>query len=106
MVIPMPLAPVLSSRWLAPRSWSLSTYEQLDGYQALRKALRASPDDIVALVGDAKLRGRGGGGYDAGMKWRFLKDDGKPHYLVVNADEGEPGTCRDAPLMMADPHSL
>jgi NADH-quinone oxidoreductase subunit F len=102
----MPLTPVLTRRWAAPNSWTLPTYENLDGYRALRKAVQSTPDEIVATVGDAALRGRGGGGYDTGMKWRFFKDDGQPHYLVVNADEGEPGTCRDAPLMMADPHAL
>jgi len=56
---------------------------------------------------ESTLRGRGGAGFVTGMKWQFIpQNDGKPHYLVVNADEGEPGTCRDAPLMMADPHSL
>ena len=53
------------------------------------------------------LRGRGGAGFPTGLKWSFLpQGDGKPHYLVINADEGEPGTCKDLPLMMADPHSL
>ncbi|HVX44927.1 MAG TPA: NADH-quinone oxidoreductase subunit NuoF [Mycobacteriales bacterium] len=103
----MPLTPVLSKRWLSPRSWTLDTYEQLEGYQGLRKALRSEPDDIIALVKDSNLRGRGGAGFATGMKWQFIpQNDGKPHYLVVNADEGEPGTCRDAPHMMADPHSL
>jgi NADH-quinone oxidoreductase subunit F len=103
----MPLSPVLTRRWLAPQSWTLPTYEQLDGYLALRKALRSTPAEIIALVEAAKLRGRGGGGFPTGMKWGLIpKDDTKPHYLVVNADEGEPGTCRDAPLMVADPHAL
>ena len=53
------------------------------------------------------LRGRGGAGFPTGLKWSFLpQGDGKPHYLVVNADEGEPGTCKDIPYMMADPHAL
>jgi NADH-quinone oxidoreductase subunit F len=103
----MPLTPVLTKRWLSPRSWTLETYEDLEGYQGLRKALGMAPDDIINLVKDSSLRGRGGAGFPAGMKWAFIpQGDGKPHYLVVNADEGEPGTCRDTPLMMADPHSL
>jgi NADH-quinone oxidoreductase subunit F len=103
----VPLTPVLTKRWLSPRSWTLETYEKLEGYQALRKALGMHPDEIIQLVKDSGLRGRGGAGFPTGMKWGFIpQNDGKPHYVVVNADEGEPGTCRDAPLMMADPHSL
>jgi NADH-quinone oxidoreductase subunit F len=98
---------VLTSRWDLPRSWTLATYESTDGYAALRKALQMAPDDVISTVKDSGLRGRGGAGFPTGMKWGFLpQGDGKPHYLVVNADEGEPGTCKDAPLMMADPHSL
>jgi NADH-quinone oxidoreductase subunit F len=101
------LTPVLTKRWLAPDAWTLKGYEKLDGYAALRKALKAHPDDLIALVKESGLRGRGGAGFPTGMKWGFIpQNDGKPHYLVVNADEGEPGTCKDLPLMMADPHSL
>ena len=64
-------------------------------------------DDIIELVKDSGLRGRGGAGFPTGMKWGFIpQGDGKPHYLVVNADESEPGTCKDIPLMMASPHTL
>jgi NADH-quinone oxidoreductase subunit F len=110
-----PLSPVLTRRWLSPRSWSRDTYEQLEGYQALHTVLvgreggtgRAHPDQLIQLVKDSGLRGRGGAGFPTGMKWSFIpQGDGKPHYLVINADEGEPGTCKDIPLMMADPHSL
>ncbi|GGP57432.1 NADH-quinone oxidoreductase subunit F [Saccharothrix coeruleofusca] len=101
------LTPVLTKRWLSPRSWTLKTYEQLEGYTALRKALAAHPDQIIQQCKDSGLRGRGGAGFPTGMKWGFIpQGDGKPHYLVINADEGEPGTCKDIPLMMADPHSL
>ncbi|CAN5248836.1 NADH-quinone oxidoreductase subunit NuoF [soil metagenome] len=107
----MPLTPVLTKRWLSPRSWTLASYEELDGYAALRKALTATPEALVELVKDSGLRGRGGAGFPTGLKWSFIPqgDSGpgaKPKYLVVNADEGEPGTCKDTPLMMADPHSL
>src|SRR5690348_17805761 len=55
----------------------------------------------------SSLRGRGGAGFPTGMKWQFIpQDNPKPKYVVVNADEGEPGTCRDLPLMMNDPHSM
>jgi NADH-quinone oxidoreductase subunit F len=102
-----PVTPVLTKRWLSPNSWTLRTYEQLEGYTALRRALRAHPDQLIELVKSAGLRGRGGAGFPAGVKWSFMpKDPVKPHYLVINADEGEPGTCKDIPLMMADPHSL
>ena len=103
----MTSTPVLTSRWGEPESWTLATYERTEGYAALRTALAMDPDAIIALVKDSGLRGRGGAGFPTGMKWSFIpQGDGKPHYLVVNADEGEPGTCKDAPLMMADPHSL
>ncbi|GAA4200791.1 NADH-quinone oxidoreductase subunit NuoF [Actinocatenispora rupis] len=101
------LTPVLTKRWLSPDAWRINTYEKLDGYQGLKKALKAHPDDLIQLVKDSGLRGRGGAGFPTGLKWSFIpQNDGKPHYLVVNADEGEPGTCKDLPLMMNDPHSL
>jgi NADH-quinone oxidoreductase subunit F len=106
------LTPVLTKRWLSPDAWKLDVYERLDGYSALRKALATHPDDLIALIKDSGLRGRGGAGFPTGMKWAFIPQDPTgnppaiPHYLVVNADEGEPGTCKDLPLMMADPHSL
>ncbi len=102
-----PLTPVLTRRWLSPRSWSIDTYTQLEGYTALRKALDSDPDQLIQLIKDSGLRGRGGAGFPAGMKWGFIPKGGDaPHYVVINADEGEPGTCKDVPLMMADPHSL
>ena len=101
------LKPVLTKRWLTPDAWKLDVYERLDGYAALRKALKYQPDDLIAFMKDSGHRGRGGAGFPVGMKWSFIpQNDGKPHYLVVNADEGEPGTCKDLPLMMNDPHSL
>ena len=82
----------------------METYEQHDGYQGLRNALAMPPADLVQLTKDSGLRGRGGAGFPTGMKWGFLpKPDGGPRYLVVNADESEPGTCKDIPLMMAAP---
>lgn len=109
----MTLAPVLSRYWDQPNSWTLGSYLRHDGYQALRKALAMSPDAVIETVKDAGLRGRGGAGFPTGLKWSFIPQstedkpgDGKPHYLVVNADESEPGTCKDMPLMMATPHTL
>ncbi|GAB2484181.1 complex I 51 kDa subunit family protein [Jatrophihabitans fulvus] len=103
----MPLAPVLTKRFTTSQPWKIDNYEKLEGYAALRKALRMEPDALVSLVKDSNLRGRGGAGFPTGMKWSFIpKDNPKPKYVVVNADEGEPGTCRDMPLMMNDPHAL
>jgi NADH-quinone oxidoreductase subunit F len=97
----------LTKRFGTDQPWKIENYERLDGYQALRKALIMQPDELIALVKDSNLRGRGGAGFPTGMKWSFIpQNDGKPHYVVVNGDEGEPGTCRDLPLMMNDPHSL
>jgi NADH-quinone oxidoreductase subunit F len=101
------LTPVLSDDWDTDRAWTLSAYEKAGGYKALRKALDMEQDDIISLVKDSGLRGRGGAGFPTGMKWAFIpQGDDKPHYLVVNADESEPGTCKDIPLMLASPHTL
>ncbi|MFF0815113.1 NADH-quinone oxidoreductase subunit NuoF [Rhodococcus sp. NPDC003318] len=107
----MTLTPVLSRYWDEPRSWTLETYERHDGYRALRAALAMDPDAVIDTVKVAGLRGRGGAGFPTGVKWSFIPQDaagagGKPHYLVVNADESEPGTCKDMPLMLATPHAL
>ena len=101
------LTPVLTDNWDHERPWTLQSYEQGGGYGAMRKALREQPDALIQMVKDSGLRGRGGAGFPTGMKWGFIpQGDGKPHYLVVNADESEPGTCKDIPLMMASPHTL
>ncbi|MFD6060722.1 NADH-quinone oxidoreductase subunit NuoF [Rhodococcus wratislaviensis] len=103
----MPLTPVLSRYWDEPESWTLDTYRRHDGYEGLQKALRMEPDEVISTVKEAGLRGRGGAGFPTGMKWSFIpQGDDKPHYLVVNADESEPGTCKDMPLMLATPHAL
>jgi NADH-quinone oxidoreductase subunit F len=85
-------------------------YEAAGGYQALRKALGGmAPQDITKLVTDAGLRGRGGAGFPTGQKWSFVplgQDAPHPKYLVVNADEMEPGTFKDRLLMEGDPHQL
>jgi NADH-quinone oxidoreductase subunit F len=101
------LSPILTKFWDHPQSWTLKTYEANEGYAALKKALGMSQQEIVAMTKDSGLRGRGGAGFPTGMKWGFLPPpDGGPRYLVVNADESEPGTCKDTPLMMAAPHFL
>jgi NADH-quinone oxidoreductase subunit F len=101
------LTPVLTAHWDEPDSFLLSGYERTGGYQGLRRALAMQPDDVIATVKNSVLRGRGGAGFPTGVKWSFIpQGDGKPHYLTVNADESEPGTCKDVPLMMATPHTL
>jgi NADH-quinone oxidoreductase subunit F len=101
------LTPVLTADWDADRPWTLESYGNAGGYDALDIAFGMAQDDVIGMVKDSGLRGRGGAGFPTGMKWGFIpQDDGKPHYLVVNADESEPGTCKDIPLMMASPHTL
>jgi len=98
---------VLSSRWKDGRAHQLDRYLELGGYASLDAAFARNPADLVQLVKDSGLRGRGGAGFPTGMKWGFLaKGTGKPTYLVVNADESEPGTFKDMELLERDPHSL
>ncbi len=101
------LTPVLTDNWGTDRSWTLAAYEDQGGYSGLRKALAMAPPEVVDVVKGSNLRGRGGAGFPTGMKWGFIpQDNPRPKYLVVNADESEPGTCKDMPLMMASPHTL
>src|SRR6267142_3319801 len=86
---------------------SISEYERAGGYQGLRKALAMEPAEVSELVKRSNLRGRGGAGFPTGMKWSFVpKVSPKPKYLVVNADESEPGTFKDRYLMEKDPHAI
>jgi NADH-quinone oxidoreductase subunit F len=102
-----PLTPVLTAHWDQPDIFTLDGYRRAGGWQALPKALGMQPDEVIAIVKSSGLRGRGGAGFPTGVKWSFLpQGDNKPHYLVVNADESEPGACKDVPLMMANPHLL
>ena len=101
------LTPIVSRGWDEERSWTLESYRSRGGYKGLERALTMDPADITNAVKTAGLRGRGGAGFPTGLKWSFLPpDDGGPRYLVVNADESEPGTCKDIPLLMANPHVL
>ena len=99
---------VISRRFGVPDSASIDTYLQQEGYQALEKALKQmTPEQIIEEVKRSNLRGRGGAGFPAGMKWSFVpKETDKPKYIIANADESEPGTCKDRPLMEFDPHQL
>jgi NADH-quinone oxidoreductase subunit F len=98
---------VLTRRFGIPHVDRLEVVLQHGGYEGLRKALAMSPDDIITEVKKSALRGRGGAGFNAGMKWSFVpKQSPKPKYVVCNADESEPGTCKDRVLMEYDPHQL
>jgi NADH-quinone oxidoreductase subunit F len=101
------LTPVLSAHWDEADSFTIAGYKRNGGYAAVTKALAMQPDELIQLVKDSGLRGRGGAGFPTGSKWGFIpQGDNKEHYLVVNADESEPGTCKDTPLLMANPHVL
>ena len=101
------LTPVLSANWDQADSFTIDGYKRSGGYTAVTKALAMNPDEVIQLVKDSGLRGRGGAGFPTGSKWGFIpQGDNKEHYFVVNADESEPGTCKDTPLMMANPHVL
>jgi len=101
------LTPVLTSRWANENSWKLDSYLADGGYLGLKAAFDLAPAEVLDLVKASGLRGRGGAGFPTGLKWSFLPaPDGGPRYLVVNADESEPGTCKDIPMMLADPQML
>src|SRR2546423_14224677 len=103
--------PVLTQRISAdPAARNAIEFEQYvasDGYRALRSARQMSREEIIKLETDSGLRGRGGAGASAGQKWAFMpREKSRPHYLVVNADESEPGTFKDRFLIENDPHQL
>ena len=98
---------VLSKYFGDREAIGLDGWRKRGGYVALEKALGMTPADIVAIVKDSGLRGRGGAGFPTGLKWSFMKPgDGKPHYLCCNADESEPGTFKDREIMRWTPHAL
>ena len=85
---------------------SIDVYENQGGYRSLKKAFGKKPEEIVEMVNASGLRGRGGAGVPSGLKWSFLAKDVFPRYLVCNADESEPGTCKDRELLEKNPHLL
>jgi NADH-quinone oxidoreductase subunit F len=98
---------VLSQHFGDREATTLDGWKKRGGYTALEKALGMTPADIVTVVKDSGLRGRGGAGFPTGLKWSFMKPgDGKPHYLCCNADESEPGTFKDREIMRWTPHAL
>src|SRR5947209_5974730 len=100
--------PLISRMFGITDSRKIDVYLQHGGYQALEKALKEmTPAAIIDEVKKSNLRGRGGAGFPTGMKWSFVpKDTPKAKYVICNADESEPGTCKDRPLMEMDPHQL
>src|SRR3989338_488278 len=99
---------IISCRFSIPNSHKLDTYLADGGYGAARKALTTmTPAQVMEEVKKSNLRGLGGAGFATGMKWGFIpQNNPKPKYLVVNADEGEPGTFKDKYIMEQDPHAL
>jgi NADH-quinone oxidoreductase subunit F len=100
--------PLISRRFGIKDSHKIDVYLQNDGYRALEKALREmTAESIIDEVKKSNLRGRGGAGFPTGMKWSFVpKDSPKARYIICNADESEPATCKDRPLMEMDPHQM
>ena len=99
--------PVLSSRFGDPDGCWFDAFVAQGGYEAARRVLESmTPADVIAEVSKPNLRGLGGAGFPAGRKWSFIPKTTQPKYLVVNADEGEPGTFKDRYIMERDPHNL
>ncbi|TVP82594.1 NADH-quinone oxidoreductase subunit NuoF [Thioalkalivibrio sp.] len=99
---------VLMDFEVTPTSHSLDDYRARGGYEALEKALRTmKPREVTQEIVDSGLQGRGGAAFPAGRKWQGIDpDDGQPHYLIANADEGEPGTFKDRWVLEYTPHTL
>jgi NADH-quinone oxidoreductase subunit F len=98
---------VISTHFGDPEARTLEGARKRGRYEALRKALEMSPDQVTDVVKSSGLRGRGGAGFPTGLKWSFMpKEKKKPHYLCCNADESEPGTFKDRELIRWDPHQL
>ena len=97
---------VVTKNFRRPQSWTLQSYRQAGGYQALERVLRdMSPEDVSELIKDSNLSGRGGAFFPTGLKWEFVRKDPKtPRYVVVNADESEPGTYVNRLSLELDPH--
>src|SRR5271169_6115480 len=100
--------PVISRLFGVKDSQKLEVYIAHDGYKGMERALKElTPDQVVDEVKKSNLRGRGGAGFPTGMKWSFVpKESAKPKYILCYADESEPGTCKDRPLMEMMPHQL
>src|ERR1700677_2894415 len=105
---PSPLeVKILTKRFGLRNSQSLDTYLATGGYKAFLKAIEMTPEQIIEEVKVSALRGRGGAGFPTGLKWSFVpRTSPKPKYIIINADESEPATCKDRLLMEYDPHQM
>ena len=99
---------ILTEHIDTPNLHQIDVYQQFGGYASVEKSLKKmTPDELIDEVKKSGLRGRGGAGFPAGMKWSFIdKKSNKPRYLICNADESEPGTFKDRYLMQRNPHLL
>ena len=100
---------ILLDKINVPGIKSYEVYRQNGGYASVEKAIKdMGAENVVEEVKKSGLRGRGGAGFPTGMKWSFMpkESDGRPSYLVINADESEPATCKDREIMRHDPHTL
>lgn len=98
---------ILTQHISTPELWKLDTYRAHGGYDTLQRALKEyTPADLVTMIRDSGLRGRGGAGFPTGVKWGFLPKDDRPRYLICNADESEPGTFKDRLLIEQTPHQV
>ena len=101
----MALTPVLTAHWDDPKSFEIESYKKHGGYVALKNSLKMTPDEVIGIVKDSGLRGRGGAGFPTGLKWSFMpRTFPGQKYLVCNSDEGEPGTFKDRDILRLNPH--
>jgi len=102
------MEPILSRNFNVPDAWKISVAEKRGAYETARKVISSmKPEEVTQQVLASNLRGLGGAGFPTGKKWQFLpKEKTKPVYLVVNADEGEPGTFKDRYILERDPHAM
>jgi len=98
--------PVLLKYINYPNQEDIAVYEHNGGYQAIRRALKGTPEELLQAIKDSGLRGRGGAFFPTGVKLGFMPRDRRPTYLCANADESEPGTVANRPLMERDPHQV
>jgi NADH-quinone oxidoreductase subunit F len=97
---------ILTEHYADDNFRTIEGYQAKKGYEMLKKALKMQPAEIVTMVKESGLRGRGGAGFPTGMKWSFLPNNGEERYLLCNADEGEPCTFKDRMMMERAPHQL
>ncbi len=98
---------ILSAKFDIPDAHKIDVAKENGAYSTLDKLFAMEPADVIEEVKNSGLRGRGGAGFPAGVKWGFLpKDTGKPVYLAVNSDESEPATFKDRYILVKDPHMM